>query len=329
MRYIRAAHDSGSGNLPINRVVIHATVSPCERGGAVNIANYFASPSSGGSAHYVVDPGQIVRCLPDNIIGWHAPPNSNSIGVELTCTLANEGKGHWGRANHQAMLRLAAKLVHDECRKHDIPMRKIGPRQLRRGVRGICGHDDVRDAWQQTTHWDPGPHFPWGQFIEMVRNAGEPVDNRTDVEKLLDSMNEKELRKIIRQESRRGVLFSRHKPFGNDKGGKDGKRNTLHFIRRADERSCVAAPAAQSARDEAREDHATYDVPQHEAVMGALAELRKEVREAKDEAVDDRVTPDAPERVEVRSRLDKMDERFDKMDERFDRIEDLLQGKAA
>jgi hypothetical protein len=38
-----AAHTSEGSNKPIDRIVIHATVSPCVEGGARNVARYFRS----------------------------------------------------------------------------------------------------------------------------------------------------------------------------------------------------------------------------------------------------------------------------------------------
>src|SRR5690349_17271161 len=78
-----AAHTSEGDNRPINRIVIHSTVSPCEPGGARKIAAYFRGRGSGGSAHYVVDPGEVVQVVYDGVIAWHAPPNAHSLGIEM------------------------------------------------------------------------------------------------------------------------------------------------------------------------------------------------------------------------------------------------------
>lgn len=169
------SRSSGSNNKPIRRIVIHCTVSPCEPGGARNIAAYFRGSSAGGSAHYVVDPGEVVQSAYDSVVAWHAPPNGNSLGVELCCTLGNQGKGHWERDNHQRMLRKAARLVAGLCLAYDVPIRKIGPSRLRGGAQGITGHIDVSRAFGQSSHWDPGPHFPWRLFIRMVRREAERI----------------------------------------------------------------------------------------------------------------------------------------------------------
>lgn len=163
-------------NKPIRRIVIHATVSPCERGGARNIAAFFRAGSSKASAHYVVDPGEVVQVVWDSLVGYHAPPNEGSIGVEL-CDAMPTGGGveihldRWHDDDHQAMLQRAARLVAGLCLFYNIPIRKLTSGDLLDNERGICGHVDVSRAWHQTSHWDPGTGFPWIAFIDMVEAA--------------------------------------------------------------------------------------------------------------------------------------------------------------
>jgi len=184
------AHTSGGSNKPVNRVVIHCTVSPCKRGGARDIAAYFRSPNAGGSAHYVVDPGEVVQACYDGVIAWHAPPNPNSIGVELCDPMTGSG-ARWNDRDHKAMLALAAKLVAQLCLAYDVPIRRLDVADLKAGRHGICGHADVSDAWHQSSHWDPGPAFPWEMFMQQVRQAARkfevikipdptPVDKRKE-----------------------------------------------------------------------------------------------------------------------------------------------------
>lgn len=172
---IRAAHHSGTQSN-VSRIVIHCTVSPCAPGWAVKIANYFKSSSSGGSAHYVVDPDTIVQCLPENVIAWHAPPNTNSIGVEL-CDWQKGNASRWDDENHSAMLRKAAPLVKAISERHDIPLVWLTPADLKAGKRGICGHVDVSNAWHQSDHGDPhmGGRFPIERFLKMIKNGDDDM----------------------------------------------------------------------------------------------------------------------------------------------------------
>ena len=163
------AHSSGTDNKPVHRVVIHCTVGPCALGEARDTAAWFRNPQASGSAHYVVDPAEVVQVAYDSVVAWHAPPNPNSIGVELCDPMDGNGR-RWSDEAHHAMLRRAAELVAGLCLAYDVPVRKISAAGLRSGVHGICGHDDVSDAWHQSTHWDPGPAFPWPVFMDLVRH---------------------------------------------------------------------------------------------------------------------------------------------------------------
>lgn len=175
-----AAHDSGLGNKPIQRIVIHATVSPCVPGQARRTAEWFRNPASSGSAHYVVDPAEVVQVVLDGRIAWHAPPNPHSIGVELCDALLSEpwDRSHadrWGDRDHARMLRRAARLVARLALAYDVPIERLSPIDLRAGRRGICGHVDVSKAFEQSTHWDPGPSFPWADFLRRVEKRAAKI----------------------------------------------------------------------------------------------------------------------------------------------------------
>lgn len=172
-----AAHTSAGDNKPIRRIVIHSTVSACEGGGARQIAGYFRNPNSGGSAHYVVDPGEEVQVVYDSKIAWHAPPNANSLGIEM-CEYPNHDIKRWDEKNHAAMLERTARLVAALCLAYDVPARKVGRRGLKAGRKGICGHVDVSKAFGQSTHWDPGA-FPWRRFIRLVRAEVDELTGKT------------------------------------------------------------------------------------------------------------------------------------------------------
>lgn len=168
------AHWSSGSNMPLHRIVLHGTVSPTVKGGARATAAYFREDRAGGSAHYVVDPGEVVQVTYDSVIAWHAPPNSNSIGVELCDWVEDPHTGkaaplsRWDDADHRAMLARTAHLVAQLCLAYQVPVQLVGPLGLRQGVRGICEHSDVSEAWKQSSHWDLG-NFPRTVFLRMVQ----------------------------------------------------------------------------------------------------------------------------------------------------------------
>lgn len=174
MYYLEAKNHGPSSNYPITRIVMHGTVTLCVAGGARAVAQMFHNTSRDASTQYVVDPGEVVRCVPDDTIAYGAPPNKGAIHVEQT-DIQGGSPSRWQDASHQSMLRLAARLVASLCLKFDIPIRKIGPRDLLAGRKGICGHADVSYAWHQTDHIDPGTDYPWDQFIALVQEAAHPT----------------------------------------------------------------------------------------------------------------------------------------------------------
>jgi len=178
-----AAHDSGPGNIPATRVVIHSTVSPCEPGGRHDIARYFRSEVAKGSAHYVTDPVGACQVVHDHVIAWHAPPNAHSFGIEMCDTpgpvpgdrpgsalfKAAKRAWRWRRPNQQALLHVTAQLTAELCGAYDIPTTFLSPRMLRAGRHGITTHANVSKAFGQSTHWDPG-FWPRRRFMRLTRD---------------------------------------------------------------------------------------------------------------------------------------------------------------
>ena len=177
-----AAHTSVGSNMPVHRIVLHSTVSPCEPGGARKIAAYFRSPAAGGSAHYVVDPVEVVQVVFDSTIAWHAPPNPNSLGIEM-CDMPgpvpNDPPGsarwkaarrswRWVQPNQLRMLRRAARLTARLCAAYDVPPTFLTQADLRAGRHGVTTHNNVSQTWHESTHWDPG-FWPRRYFMSHVR----------------------------------------------------------------------------------------------------------------------------------------------------------------
>lgn len=171
---IPARFHGAATNLPPTRVVIHATVSPCVAGGARNVATYFQSPQAGGSAHVIADPGELVRCVPDNVVAYHAPPNAHSLGIEL-CDPSAGDPARWGDKAHQAMLALAAGQVREWCDAYSIPAVWLSPADLVAGRRGITSHANVSAAWHETDHTDPGAGFPVAGFLDLVTGGDDDM----------------------------------------------------------------------------------------------------------------------------------------------------------
>ena len=166
-------HESGP-QYQIDRVVIHGTVSPCVPGGAEANGRYFERPDSGGLAAYVVDPSKIVQCAPEDMVTWHAPPNKNSIGIEL-CDPQAGPLARWTDSAHKAMFALARPLVHDICQRHHVPLVFVDARGLMAGRRGVTTHYEVSQAFHQSDHSDPGPGFSPFMAYLLSMDAPHPA----------------------------------------------------------------------------------------------------------------------------------------------------------
>lgn len=164
-------------NKPILRIVIHSAVYPPVRGAARRIAQYFKSPQARGSAQYCVDPWEVIQSAWDSMICWHAPPNPQTLGIEMCDIPDNQPKSRlkrwrWAGLAHRATLRRTARLTAELCLAYDIPIRFLGVAELKRkgprAATGITTHHRTSLAFRQSTHWDPGA-WPRVRFMYLVR----------------------------------------------------------------------------------------------------------------------------------------------------------------
>lgn len=157
----------------IELIVIHTMESPEKGSTAENVASWFAGPSAPkASAHYCVDQDSVVQSVKDSDVAWHAPgANHNGIGIEHA-GYAKQTPEEWADPASTAMLLLSAKLVAGLCKKYEIPIVRLTPEDLKAKKKGLCGHIDITNAFNEGKgHWDPGPSFPWQQYLEMILYA--------------------------------------------------------------------------------------------------------------------------------------------------------------
>jgi N-acetyl-anhydromuramyl-L-alanine amidase AmpD len=138
---------------------------------ALAVAKWFAGPQAPqASAHYCVDAIDVIQCVGESDIAWAAPgANANGLHIEHAGR-AGQTVEQWADAYSVATLERSAALCADLCRRYGIPIKRLGPDEVKVGARGICGHVDVTRAFPEKkgTHWDPGPNFPWAKYIDMV-----------------------------------------------------------------------------------------------------------------------------------------------------------------
>jgi N-acetyl-anhydromuramyl-L-alanine amidase AmpD len=148
----------------IDTIVIHAT----DGGSLVGNVWWLSGGHSHASAHYVISrDGSIVQLVHLSDIAWHAgnwKVNCRSIGIEhVGGTYDPAG---FTMDEYRSSARLVAWLV----RRYDIPVDR----------QHIIGHSQVPDPNHpgeyggRDHHTDPGPHWRWSLYMNLIRHYAFP-----------------------------------------------------------------------------------------------------------------------------------------------------------
>jgi N-acetyl-anhydromuramyl-L-alanine amidase AmpD len=179
----------------VQLVVIHDTEGSEAPTSAEDGASYDQRRTDQTSTHFFHDQNSTVQCVSTADIAHAARYEGNRRGIQHElCGKASQGAAGWADAASMGTLRQAAKQVARDCKKWGIPVRKLTAQQVADGVKGICGHADVTKAFPKDggDHTDPGPTFPWSQFIGLVQAALTPAQEEDDMDqttfnKLMDA----------------------------------------------------------------------------------------------------------------------------------------------
>lgn len=179
MPFVQARNYTVANRTAVDWIVLHSTENAIRPGVAMNVARWFAGSSAPrASAHYVIGPDVTVRCVEERNVAW-AAPGANRQGVQLEL-VGQAAKTDWlldgdGDTCGAPVMRRAAELVADLCRRWSIPVERLGPEDLRAGKRGIVTHASVGAAFKLSDHVDPGmsgdKRWPWESFLATVRSS--------------------------------------------------------------------------------------------------------------------------------------------------------------
>lgn len=163
----------------IQAIVIHYTSDcTCWQHGADGyptlrgLLEGFSKPAVQLSSHYVVDrQGRIGLVVPEEDAAWHAGPIDRKPGLDWAWTKGEED-GYNGNFNSigieiinrngnqedysEAQYKTVALLVKDIATRYNIPLDHTH----------IVGHQELERAKA-----DPGTHWDWNRFMQMVRDA--------------------------------------------------------------------------------------------------------------------------------------------------------------
>ena len=157
---------SSRGGVSPDYIVIHT----CE-GSYSGCWSWLSTSGSGVSAHYVVnDSGSEVRQLvEEGNRAWHVGANydcGNNGGVDCdnngwsmnTLSVGIEHAGYSSQSSWDpGLIERSAELACDVAQRHGIP----------RDSYHIIGHGQIQ-PWNRT---DPGPNWPWADYIRQVQEA--------------------------------------------------------------------------------------------------------------------------------------------------------------
>jgi len=160
----------------IRLVVLHTMeVDENAANAAEAVGAAFANPARQASSHVGIDVDSEVRYVQDRDTAW-AAPGANSDGLQLEMAgRAGQTTGDWADAASGAILERAAQRVASWCATYSIPVVHLSDADLAAGRRGIVGHDAVSRVYKKSSHWDPGPNFPYDRFLARVAAIGGVV----------------------------------------------------------------------------------------------------------------------------------------------------------
>lgn len=166
---IRYNYSSRKGGR-VKYLVIHDTGNRSRGANAMAHRNYFGGGNRNASAHYFVDPTQIVQIIGDSYSSWHCGDNQGrgralngvtnreSIGIELCINADGDYEAAYGNL---------VELVKNLMARFDVPASRV------------CRHYDVSRKSCPNSFRSSG----WARWERFKRDITEPIKIKLDLSK--------------------------------------------------------------------------------------------------------------------------------------------------
>ena len=138
-------------------------------------ATFFAE---GMASHNCADSNSVVQCvrLADTAFTvGNRPGNYRGINWEFS-GFASQTREQWLDPFGVAMFDQAAPIIRSDAQRYAIPLVRRTVAELRSYIPGVTSHNDLREAFGNTTHTDPGPNFPWDYFMDLINQVDDAED---------------------------------------------------------------------------------------------------------------------------------------------------------
>lgn len=165
---MKARHFKVVPQRSIRLLVVHDMEWAASVRTAEDCAREFQTCETPKSAHICVDSDSIIQCVWDRHVAY-AAPGANHDGIQMELAgFARQTRDQWQSGESAKVLENGARAGAQYALKFGLPIRRLSVPELLRGDRGFVGHGDVSLAYGRSTHTDPGPNFPWDEFLERV-----------------------------------------------------------------------------------------------------------------------------------------------------------------
>jgi N-acetylmuramoyl-L-alanine amidase-like protein len=190
--YVQASgYTLGRPDGPPLWIVVHDMEADETPNTAESTANYFATGAGGRdvSSHYTADSDSVVQCVRLADTAWTVGNwQGNNLGINWELAgFASQTREQWLDEFGLAMFAKMAPIVRSDADRFGIPLVRCSINDLKAFRKGVTSHNDLGVAFGGTDHTDPGPNFPWDEFLAIMN--GDDVALTDDEHRMLANLD--------------------------------------------------------------------------------------------------------------------------------------------